>query len=58
MPRVKDFLPITLLDVDAKLLARLMVRWLSVLYSKLLHPNQVRAGLWRSHHGGGTERSS
>ncbi|KAJ1519149.1 hypothetical protein ONE63_011243 [Megalurothrips usitatus] len=41
---VKDFRPITLLDVDAKLLARLMVRRLGALDDKLLHPNQVRAG--------------
>jgi hypothetical protein len=42
--RVKDLRPITLLDVDAKILARLMVRRLSVLQNKLLHPNQVRPG--------------
>ena len=44
-PRVvKDYRPITLLDVDAKLLARLMAGRLSVLDDKLLHPNQVRGG--------------
>lgn len=46
--RIKDLRPITLLDVDAKLLARLLVRRLGALDSKLLHPNQVRAGGVRS----------
>ncbi|KAJ1520336.1 hypothetical protein ONE63_004534 [Megalurothrips usitatus] len=44
-PRVdKDFRPITLLDVDVKILARLMAARLGVLQRKLLHDNQVRPG--------------
>lgn len=45
---VKDYRPITLLDVDAKILARLLVTRLSVLAGKLLHPNQVRPGGMRT----------
>ncbi|KAE8737584.1 hypothetical protein FOCC_FOCC016953 [Frankliniella occidentalis] len=40
--RIKDFRPITLLDVDAKVLARVMTSRLSELQDKLLHANQVR----------------
>ncbi|KAE8737538.1 hypothetical protein FOCC_FOCC016998 [Frankliniella occidentalis] len=41
---VKDYRPITLLDVDAKILARILITRLAVLSDKLLHPNQVRPG--------------
>ena len=41
---VKDLRPITLLDADAKLLARVMATRLAEHAAKLLHPHQVRAG--------------
>lgn len=40
----KDWRPITLLDVDAKILARLMTARLAAFQDRLLHPNQVRPG--------------
>lgn len=44
----KDYRPITLLDVDLKIFARLLTARLAVLQDQLLHHNQVRPGGKRS----------
>ena len=41
---VKDYRPITLLDVDAKLYARVLAARLTRVADKMLHENQVRPG--------------
>lgn len=48
---VKDLRPVTLLDVDGKILARVFTRRLEKLQGKILHPMQVRGGSSRNMHG-------
>ncbi|KAK3925227.1 Transposon TX1 uncharacterized 149 kDa protein [Frankliniella fusca] len=47
---VKDFRPVTLLDVDGKILSRILARRLEKVQEKLLHPLQVRGGRGRTMH--------
>ncbi|KAK3908766.1 Transposon TX1 uncharacterized 149 kDa protein [Frankliniella fusca] len=47
---VKDFRPVTLLDVDGKILSRILARRLEKVQDKLLHPLQVRGGGGRTMH--------